>query len=590
MISKYSKFLNSKIFESILQVDDSFHELITSIKNPLAKKIHYLFDKDIVTTQNFIKPSKEKSDEVSFVNDTQAQRMISASEDPFTKNGNVAKVGRLVRQLLISNDVKVTDQDIELFVNDYKNAWDKRLNPKKNNLQFVSGEDIRSWYLEKKYVSGGGQLNNSCMRYERCQPYLDIYVKNPEVCKMVILVNDEDELLARALFWTLNDGRYLLDRIYSRFDADVNKIRDFVTESYPNEEIEDYDEGISRRCTAKLTNCHFTYYPYMDTMDCLELKTGLLSSEAPNSGRYLKFRSTDGECESPGYVYSEILSDYIDENYAIEYNGDYYHVDDCKEDYRGEMVPSDMLIHSDLYDGFINKNGAVETKFGLAPGNDIWIVIVDALGTKEKMPGIFLNDRFVSLGYRERFDGGYYSVGILNELTFKDIFGNFHQKKDIRNFMKVYLTGDHGRNFIRLTETYGFIKADDTQQEVYVNDGRGFSFTLYTSTENVSKSAVCFSINHMYSLNGKYFASELDCKIFDLEKEGDGEYINKEVYKKAMYYAISMCNIQKYIEIVESCERITPAKKRTKLADMDKYHKFYMRNNYTYRRNFDRNN
>lgn len=579
MISKYSKFLNSKIFESILQVDDNFHELITSIKNPLARKIDYLFDKDIVTTQNFIKPSKEKSDEVSFVSDTQAQRMVKASEDPFTKTGNVAKIGRLVRQLLISNDVKVTDQEIEGFVNDYKNAWDKKLNPKVSNLQFVSGEDIRKWYLEDKYVSGGGQLNNSCMRYERCQDYLDIYVNNPEVCKMVILLNDDGNLLARALFWTLIDGRYLLDRIYSRFDSDVRKIKDFVRETYPNDELEDAPR-LFRKCTAKLTNCYFSYYPYMDTMDCLELKTSLLSSEAPSSGRYLKFRSTDGVCESPGYVYSEIISDYIDENDAIEYNGDYYPVDDCAEDYRGEMVPSDMLIHSDLYNGLISKNDAIETKFGLAPSSDIWSVIVDVEGNKEQIPGIFRNEKFVSLGYRERLGSSSFNAGILKELAFKDIFGQFHQKKNIGDFMTVYLTGDHGRDFIRLTETY-------------VHDGvRGYDFILYTSAENTSRSAVCFSSNLGLQVMGgrRYYTSEIDCKIFDLEKDGDGEYINKEAYKKAMYYAMSMSNKQKYIEIVENCERITPTKKRTKLADIDKYHKFYMRNDYTYRRNFDRNN
>ncbi len=576
MISKYSKFLNSKIFESILQVDDNFHELITSIKNPLARKIDYLFDKDVVTTQNFIKPSKEKSDEVSFVNDTQAQRMIKASEDPFTKTGNLAKIGRLVRQLLTSNDVKVTDQEIEGFVNDYKNEWDKKLNPKKSNLQYVSGEDIRKWYLEDRYVRGGGQLNNSCMRYSRCQAYLDIYVNNPDVCQMVILLNDEGDLLARGLFWTLIDGRYLLDRIYSRFDSDVQKIKDFVRETHPNDEVEDYDI-LNTRCTAKLKIYHFTYYPYMDTMDCLELKTGLLSSEAPSSGRYLKFRSTEGDCESPGYVYSEIMSDYIDENDAIEYNGDYYHIDDCKEDYRGEMVPSDLLIHSELYNGFINKDDAVETKYGLAPSNNIYLVIVDAQGTKEKIPGIFKDDKFVSLGRRERQGISVYTLGILKELSFVDVFGNYYEKKDIRNFMKVYRTGDHGREFRRLTETY-------------VHDGQyGYSFMLYTSVGNESKSPVCFSSNYI-SGGRKYYTSEVDCKIFDLERDGDGEYINKESYQKAMYYGMSMCNMQKYIEIVENCERITPAKKRKKLSDIDKYHKYFMRNDYTYRRGFERNN
>lgn len=44
--------------------------------------------------------------------------------------------------------------------------------------------------------------------------------------------------------------------------------------------------------------------------------------------------------------------------------------------------------------------------------------------------------------------------------------------------------------------------------------------------------------------------------------------------------------MKKYVEIVENCERITPAKKRKKLADILKYHTYNMRNDYGYQRQF----
>lgn len=569
MISKYSQFVNNQILESILKVDDNFYDIINAMKNPLSQKIDGLFNNDIATTQNFIKASKEKSDEVSFVNDTQAQRMLKSNEDPFTKNGNSAKVGRLVRQLLVSNNVKITDQEIEGFVNDYKNAWDKKLNPNKSNLKFVTGEEIRKWYLEDNYVSGGGQLNNSCMRYQKCQSYLDIYVKNPEVCQLAILLNEDGKLLARGLFWTLNDGRYLIDRIYSRFDNDEEKIRDFIKENYQGKNIEDYNSSAhATECAVQLKNFMLEFYPYIDTLDCLNIKNGILSNRPPKNGPYLKFRETDGSYISPGYVYCDKLEQYIDENDAVEYDGVYYHIDDCDKDYEGEFVPKYLLIHSELYDGLINKDGAVETKYGLVPQSDIWLVIVDSKSTKEKMPGIFLDDKFVSLSRSERIGTLRFQIGILKELAFMDMFQIYHELKDARKYMKVYKTGNHGNPFIRLNQSY-------------IHDGeRGYNFTVYTTPENESKSALCFEA---YYLPGKY-ASEVECKIFDLEREGDPLYINKTLYQKAIYS--NMGNMKKYIEIVENCERITPAKKRKKLADILKYHTYNMRNDYNYQRQF----
>ena len=120
--------------------------------------------------------TSDKNDDVKFVNDTQVKRFIDAGQDPFERATNSAKIGRTVRQILTANNISVTDQQIEKFVNTYKNAWDKSFKKTSEGIHLVSGEDIRNWYLESKYVPGGGQLNNSCMRYDKCQKYLDIYV------------------------------------------------------------------------------------------------------------------------------------------------------------------------------------------------------------------------------------------------------------------------------------------------------------------------------------------------------------------------------------------------------------------------------
>ena len=55
-----------------------------------------------------------------------------------------------------------------------------------------------------------------CLIRIRCQKYLDIYVMNPEVCRLLILKDEEneDKIRARALVWKLDDDSFFMDRIY----------------------------------------------------------------------------------------------------------------------------------------------------------------------------------------------------------------------------------------------------------------------------------------------------------------------------------------------------------------------------------------
>jgi hypothetical protein len=76
-------------------------------------------------------------------------------------------------------DEPVKDSEIEAFVNYYKSTYDG-VYKGAEAFELVKGEDIRKWYLVDRYEEENGQLGNSCMRYKRCQPYLDIYVQNPD--------------------------------------------------------------------------------------------------------------------------------------------------------------------------------------------------------------------------------------------------------------------------------------------------------------------------------------------------------------------------------------------------------------------------
>jgi hypothetical protein len=105
----------------------------------------------------------------------------------------------------------------------------KVINNIEGNIEFVTGEDIRKWYLEENYQFDKGQLSNSCMRYERCQKYLDIYVENPEVCQLMILKgSNPDKIIGRSLIWKLQDGRFYQDRQYTNIESDKSVFANYA--------------------------------------------------------------------------------------------------------------------------------------------------------------------------------------------------------------------------------------------------------------------------------------------------------------------------------------------------------------------------
>ena len=105
------------------------------------------------------------------------------------KSRNEVKLGRFINAVLPG---KFTPGDIEQFTNQFKATLEKQ----GEYFEEVSGEDINKWYNYENYVSMEGTLGNSCMA--RKTGLFDIYVKNPEVCKMLVLIED-DKLIGRAI-------------------------------------------------------------------------------------------------------------------------------------------------------------------------------------------------------------------------------------------------------------------------------------------------------------------------------------------------------------------------------------------------------
>lgn len=175
----------------------------------------------------------------------------------YSKNGKrvATRVGRFIKSHFGEHMGDQTVQDIGsaitalLWSNDsYSEDSDEGV------VKELEGEDLRHFYLES--VSGIG----SCMAYEETQPYLDIYVDNPDVVKLAAV--RLGGYSARALIWTFPNGERYMDRIYHRSDACKAALIQYADKHG----IWQRSEFPSIVVQMKIRNGENSYWPYVDTM------------------------------------------------------------------------------------------------------------------------------------------------------------------------------------------------------------------------------------------------------------------------------------------------------------------------------------
>lgn len=177
------------------------------------------------------------------------------------------KIGKFLKRI----DEKLSDKEIELFVNKYKALYRERTSC---TLTLVTGPEIKHWYDQANYAhsnsnprnNGLGQLGASCMRYS--MNVFDLYVENPEVCQLLILQGkDETKILGRALIWKLKNGSYYMDRVYAHYDSDVHIFRKYADERGWAK----HSFNTMPNMSVALTKSKFKNYPYMDSFQYINL-------------------------------------------------------------------------------------------------------------------------------------------------------------------------------------------------------------------------------------------------------------------------------------------------------------------------------
>ena len=263
---------------------------------------------------SYLELVKTSNDTISFLQAPRAWRMMNweSEEESFptpaadselwtSAQRQTIGVGKIVGKLF--EDDKFSQDAINSFINTFKAECDAI--GMYDRFQVVDGENLRRWYHEKSYAQGSGILNGSCMRYEAAQKFLDMYVKNPEKCALVILTDGAGKLIGRALLWKnlrKPNGKTFMDRIYTIKQSDEEMFKKFAKEngwiykyqqSSHDASYMDGDKRVYDSLSLQLTPVPQSYskYPYMDTMKYFTPESGRLASDA---GQAIRKCSKDG--------------------------------------------------------------------------------------------------------------------------------------------------------------------------------------------------------------------------------------------------------------------------------------------------------
>jgi len=334
LIKEYDEFAKDlpMIIESKVEFSDKFCDVIRKIDSPLSKVILSLHNTEKDIEKNYLDLGKG-NDSISFVIDAKAKTL----GEPWKQSRNEIRVGKIVRSLIKLSGESFTEKQIEDFVNKFKAVMDSKGSFER--FEIVSGEEILKYYNINNYEDfDEGQLGQSCLN-NKPHEIFDMYVRNPNVVKLVILKAPEsDKIIGRALLWKVDfylhddllmqynhdsedseieslialKGELFMDRIYTSKDSDVALFKMYAdsigawskelqTSSYKYREDFHYWFNVQRNgemkegnMTVQLDDYSFTKYPYLDTFCYYNRDEGLLCNDRFQIGADILVCNTDG--------------------------------------------------------------------------------------------------------------------------------------------------------------------------------------------------------------------------------------------------------------------------------------------------------
>ena len=608
MISKYNTFLGERLFENVVnesmiyytkEFKDALYKL--AVKNKIAKDLVDVEYTDVKPDMTFIGMS-DKEGYFSFTQIKKAVNSLKKSTEEFAKthglgldtltkiytnieNGKTsqsdvnhlyndapwnlkdkarsdAKIAKLVNQIFPD---KYTNKEVEEFTNLFKKIGDTT-----SEFALVEGEDIRKWYNEDKYEFTTGELGNSCMRYRRCASYLDIYVENPEVCRLLILKSEDGlEIRGRVLIWKIaeidiENVEYYMDRIYAIDDATKLMFQEYadkqgwlkrLTSNYGDSRDFKLGDDIYKEveATVQLKKWKYDYYPYMDTFKRLKKSEGLLINDDDDDDQgYYIMTHTDGSYDDTSGKWSNWFDERIPESNAIYseplrdwiYNEDIVEVEVGSSRYIG-VYPED---YDEIIEDCVTKNWIHRNDSTYSEWYDDRFLAEDAISAITWIDeDADLKDCSTSVETVSDQDKNLVNI---SDLECGEYMSKFDHDTDYIAgdiLSKSILTGkyyfnDHGVKVFK-TEKGNFISEDcqalglkTNEKNFYWTDRFAYNFKMDATTKQNILKALKEKINQIENMEGVLGSGRQKRLVFN--EPDNKDFLNDEDYIKASRYLL----------------------------------------------------
>jgi hypothetical protein len=231
------------------------------------------------------------------------------------------------------------------------------------HFDVLKGRDISHYYYYENYLSESGSLGASCMKYEQCKDYLDLYTKNSDMIKMLVMTADNSKLVGRALLWEFDDNK-IMDRIYTidddTYQFHFKKWADDNGYIYKREQkwnnslfFETKGKTLYKELSVNLGRTNFQNYPYLDTFKFLDTSTNTLYNYKPEVST-TNSKNIKILCSAEGNTYG------IDHLMMCEKTKLFYpYTETTYLNYCGIRVYHNICVYSDIFDTSILKEDAL---------------------------------------------------------------------------------------------------------------------------------------------------------------------------------------------------------------------------------------
>lgn len=305
---------SSKEFRDLVSKFNKTSEVAKTLSKIMIPKEH-LVDNHV----DYISVSESDPTKISYLTKDRINSIIKSGGCLWTSPTRFCcKPGSFVGKLLKNIDSK----SVETFSNQYRSFSTKEV----FRFEIISGDAIPNSYNELNYASQRGSLGASCMKYERCQSFFDIYSKNKCV-SVLVMKNQNDLIIGRSLLWNFIYGvsdYKIMDRIYTVKDEDYahyfkNWAHDngYIYKKHQNwtNTLEFEGDVVSKseiKLQIPLDVSDFKHYPYLDTFKWLDIKGKFLYNYIPDnfhvSQRYRNISLPDGYSADFDYLILDEIS------------------------------------------------------------------------------------------------------------------------------------------------------------------------------------------------------------------------------------------------------------------------------------------